>query len=81
MAVAEAPKEIPPPEPFAERLAAVRAADTPLLEASRVLLRAQADMPDELDSKQTIATVRSLLDQELRIFHNCASRRTFAATT
>lgn len=57
-----------PSEPFEQRLAAVRSAPNPLLEASRVLLRAQADMPDQLASNRTIARLRSLLEQELRVF-------------
>ncbi|AOI61253.1 hypothetical protein WI26_22325 [Burkholderia diffusa] len=61
-------REIPPSEPFAQRLAAVNAARNPLLEAARVLLRAQADMPKELASKDAIAMLRSLLEQEMRIF-------------
>jgi type VI secretion system protein ImpK len=65
---AAAPKEMPPPESFAHRLAAVQAARNPLLEASRVLLRAQADMPETLASKQAVAALRSLLEQELRVF-------------
>lgn len=60
--------EAPPSEPFEQRLAAVRSAPNPLLEASRVLLRAQADMPDQLASNRTIARLRSLLEQELRVF-------------
>jgi len=65
---ASAPIEMLPPEPFARRLAAIRAARNPLLEASHVLLRAQADMPDQLTSKQAIASLRSLLEQEVHVF-------------
>ncbi|RQZ38058.1 type VI secretion system protein TssL [Burkholderia sp. Bp9090] len=65
---AKAVPEHPPSEPFDQRLAGVRVARNPLLEASRVLLRAQADMPDKLESKQAIAWLKSLLEQEMRIF-------------
>lgn len=68
VAAANAPREVSPPEPFAQRLSAVRAANNPLLEASRVLLRAQADMPEKLGSKHAVATLRTLLEQELRLF-------------
>ncbi|MBU9290332.1 type VI secretion system protein TssL, long form [Burkholderia multivorans] len=61
-------KEVPPPESFAERLAAVKAAPNPLLEASRVLLRAQADMPEKFASKNAVASLRALLEQEVRTF-------------
>jgi type VI secretion system protein ImpK len=68
------PKKIPPPEPFDERLAAVRTARNPLLEAARVLLRAQADMPDTLTSRQAIATLRYLLEEEVRTFERLCER-------
>lgn len=60
--------EGPPPESFAERLAAVSRAKNPLLEASRVLLRAQADMPEKFASKNAIASLRTLFKQEVRVF-------------
>ncbi|KVU84771.1 hypothetical protein WK76_24015 [Burkholderia ubonensis] len=60
--------KVAPPEPFDERLVTVRAARNPLLEAARVLLRAQADMPEKLSSKQAVASLRDLLQQEMRIF-------------
>ena len=66
--LATTPPDIPPPKPFDERLAEVRAARNPLLAASRVLIRAQADMPDQLTSKQAIALLRALLEQELHVF-------------
>ncbi|WP_415859452.1 type VI secretion system protein TssL, long form [Burkholderia sp. BCC1977] len=65
---AKAVPEHPPSEPFDQRLAGVREARNPLLEASRVLLRAQADMPDKLKSNQAIARLKSLLEQEMRVF-------------
>ncbi|MGU7780921.1 type VI secretion system protein TssL, long form [Burkholderia sp. PU8-34] len=64
----ESRRELPLPEPFPQRLTAVNAARNPLLEASRVLLRAQADMPEKLASKDAIAALRKLLEQEVRIF-------------
>ncbi|WP_051994818.1 type VI secretion system protein TssL, long form [Burkholderia sp. lig30] len=66
--LATTPADVPPPEPFDARLAEVRAAQNPLLAASRVLIRAQADMPDQLTSKQLIALLRALLEQELQVF-------------
>ena len=63
----DAQKEIPPPEPFSERLAAVRAHRNPLLEAARPLLRALTDMPEYLEA-DAIALLRSMLEQELRVF-------------
>ncbi|WP_334040454.1 type VI secretion system protein TssL, long form [Burkholderia ambifaria] len=65
---AKAVPEDLPSEPFDQRLAAIRVARNPLLEASRVLLRAQADMPDQLTSNQAIAWLKSLLEQEVRVF-------------
>nr|WP_281349422.1 type VI secretion system protein TssL, long form [Paraburkholderia hayleyella] len=60
---------VPDPEPFEERLAKVRASSNPLLEAARVLLRAQADIPDaRFASKQAIATLRFQLQQEIETF-------------
>ncbi|WP_175916482.1 MULTISPECIES: type VI secretion system protein TssL, long form [unclassified Burkholderia] len=66
--LAKAVPEYFPSEPFDQRLAAVRVARNPLIEASRVLLRAQADMPDKLTSNQAIARLKSLLEQEVRVF-------------
>nr|WP_230942947.1 type VI secretion system protein TssL, long form [Burkholderia vietnamiensis] len=57
-----------PSEPFDQRLTAVRIARNPLLEAARVLLRALADMPGRLTSRQTIGSLRSLLELEMRVF-------------
>jgi len=57
----EAPKRIPPPEPFCERLAAVRAHRNPLLEAVRPLLRAQPDMPITRRSRDARGTGASRL--------------------
>jgi len=65
---AKAVPEDLPSEPFDQRLAAVRVARNPLMEASRVLLRAQADMPDKLTSNQAISWLRSLLEREVRVF-------------
>jgi len=58
-------KRILPPEPFGERLAAVRAHRNPLPEAARPLLRAQADMPEYLDT-DAIPVLRTLLEQEMQ---------------
>lgn len=58
---------VPPAEPPAARLAAIQAARNPLLEASRPLLRALADMPDQLD-REGIRQLRLLLEQEVRLF-------------
>lgn len=64
----ESRREMPESGPFDQRLAAVNAARNPLLEAARVLLRAQADMPDKLASKQAIGLLRTLLQQEMHTF-------------
>jgi type VI secretion system protein ImpK len=58
---------IPPGEPFAQRLAKVRAAQNPLLEAARPLLRAQADILDKLD-RETGDLLRELIKDELKAF-------------
>ena len=62
--------EIPPGEPEEERLIKVRAAKNPLLEAARVLLRAQADIPDMPDKLERRASklLRPLLVEEMRVF-------------
>ncbi|WP_144159842.1 type VI secretion system protein TssL, long form [Paraburkholderia sp. BCC1885] len=54
-------------ENFERRLDMVRAAQNPLREASRVLLRGLVDMPDNLPSKDANVW-RSLLEQEVRTF-------------
>lgn len=56
------------PENPERRLETIRAARNPLLEAARVLLRAQAEMPPRLDSKNAVKTLRVALEQELRSF-------------
>jgi type VI secretion system protein ImpK len=58
---------VPQGESTAERLAAIRAARNPLLEAARPLLRALADLPDQLE-KDGIDQLRVLLEQEVRGF-------------
>ncbi|HIH2619993.1 TPA: type VI secretion system protein TssL, long form [Burkholderia cenocepacia] len=63
-----ASQDFAPPEVFEQRLAKVKAARNPLLEASRVLLRAQADMPDKFASKNAIDSLRTLLVREVRVF-------------
>ncbi len=59
--------ELPPGESTAGRLAGIEAARNPLLEAARPLLRALADMPDELDPNG-IDQLRPLLEQEVHLF-------------
>lgn len=61
-------QNIAPPEVFEQRLAKVKAVPNPLLEASRVLLRAQADMPEGFESKDAIVLLRKLLMEEVRVF-------------
>ncbi|WP_242468313.1 type VI secretion system protein TssL, long form [Burkholderia plantarii] len=61
-------QNIAPPEVFEQRLAKVKAVPNPLLEASRVLLRAQADMPEGFESKDAIVLLRKLLMGEVRVF-------------
>nr|WP_049868937.1 type VI secretion system protein TssL, long form [Paraburkholderia phytofirmans] len=58
---------IPAGEPQAARLQAVEDATNPLLEAARPLLRALADMPDNLDLT-AIDQLHLLLKQEVRTF-------------
>jgi len=58
---------VPPGEPQATRLRAVEESKNPLLEAARPLLRALADMPNELDL-QAIDQLHLLLKQEVRVF-------------
>jgi type VI secretion system protein ImpK len=58
---------IPPGEPTASRLNVVEQAQNPLLEAARVLLRALADMPNDLDL-HAIDQLHLLLKQEVRVF-------------
>lgn len=60
-------RELPPGEPLQERLAAIKAAGNPLLEAARPLLRALADMPGQLDPER-VELLRDLLEQEVRAF-------------
>ncbi|WP_321789254.1 type VI secretion system protein TssL, long form [Paraburkholderia sp. J94] len=60
-------RELPPGEPLGTRLAAIKAASNPLLEAARPLLRALADMPAQLDH-QRVEQLRDLLEQEVRAF-------------
>ncbi|KDB09315.1 type IV / VI secretion system protein, DotU family [Burkholderia sp. lig30] len=56
----------------AARLKAAEQAINPLLEASRVLLRALADTPDILDA-DSVARRRRLLEQEIRLFTRVCS--------
>lgn len=59
---------VPPGEGESERLNAITVARNPLLEASRILLRAQADMPGTFESKDAIVLLRRLLMEEVRVF-------------
>jgi len=63
-------RTVPPGEPYAERLAKVRAANNPLLEAARPLLRAQADIPDISDKldRETGDLLREVIKDELKTF-------------
>jgi type VI secretion system protein ImpK len=60
-------RELPPGESLTTRLAAIKAASNPLLEAARPLLRALADMPAQLDHDR-VEQLRDLLEQEVRAF-------------
>jgi len=60
-------RELPPGESLQARLAAIKAADNPLLEAARPLLRALADMPGQLDPER-VELLRELLEREVRTF-------------
>jgi type VI secretion system protein ImpK len=67
------PLDLPPglhliPEPsITARLAAVKAAQNPLLEAAQTLLRALADMPAQLDA-DSVAVLHRLLEREVTTF-------------
>lgn len=71
----ETPLERPaePRENFARRLDKIKAARNPLLEASRVLLRAQADMPYVL-SPSEVARLRDLLASEIQAFEKLCTQ-------
>lgn len=61
--------ETPEPETFAARLAKVRTAGNPLPEAARVLLRAQADVPEtDLNPNCVVTTLRQMLVEETKTF-------------
>ena len=60
-------------ENFATRLTAVRQAKNPLWEAARVLLRAQADMLDELPSSAP-EVLRRMLEEEIRVFERLCDK-------
>ncbi|WP_167397536.1 type VI secretion system protein TssL, long form [Paraburkholderia aromaticivorans] len=60
-------RDVPPGESIEERLAAVRTSRNPLLEAARPLLRALADLPDQLE-QEGVEQLRVLLSQEVRLF-------------
>lgn len=61
-----------PEPPFEARLAAIKAARNPLLEAAQALLRILADMPSELSRKQVDALQR-LLVREVTVFQSLCS--------
>ncbi|WP_277182556.1 type VI secretion system protein TssL, long form [Caballeronia sp. BR00000012568055] len=65
--VIEMVRRVPPGEQFAVRLRAIQQARNPLLEAARPLLRALAEMPDTLVSRE-IKIVHAVLEQEVRGF-------------
>lgn len=60
-------RELPPGESLTTRLVAIKAANNPLLEAARPLLRALSDMPEQLDHER-VEQLRDLLEQEVRAF-------------
>lgn len=61
------------PEPsITARLAAVKAAQNPLLEAAQPLLRALADMPAQLDA-DSVAVLHRLLEREVTTFQALCS--------
>ena len=62
---------VPEPSPQA-RLATVKAASNPLLEAAQPLLRALADMPAELDP-EAIDVLHRLLEREVTTFQSICS--------
>lgn len=64
---------VPPGEKPEDRLHRIQSARNPLLEASRVLLRAQADMPRSLPSN-AINRLRELLVQEVTAFEKLCTQ-------
>jgi type VI secretion system protein ImpK len=66
-------KSVPPGEPFDDRLKGVLAAQNPLLEAARPLIRAVADMPTFLSPKQARQFHTSLI-QEMDVFAQLCDR-------
>ncbi|WP_353552690.1 type VI secretion system protein TssL, long form [Paraburkholderia terrae] len=64
---AELLASVPAGESPSVRLRTIEGARNPLLEAARPLLRALADVPNDLDSK-TIDQLHVLLKQEMRVF-------------
>lgn len=66
-------RAIPPGENERERLQAVLAAKNPLLEAARVLLRAQADLPERITA-DTATVLREVLRQEVEVFNRLCTK-------
>ncbi|MCL2430392.1 MAG: type VI secretion system protein TssL, long form [Alphaproteobacteria bacterium] len=66
------PAQLAPEPSREERLAAVRAAVNPLLEAAQPLLRALCELPEDLSAEQ-MDTLHALLEQEVRNFQSICS--------
>ncbi|RYX88629.1 MAG: type VI secretion system protein TssL [Comamonadaceae bacterium] len=64
---------LPPEEEAVERLKRIRAAGNPLLEASQLLLRALADMPEQMTPPE-ITAFRRLLEEEVMNFQAICGR-------
>ncbi len=67
VAAAVLPLELPPPADTAPRLAQIHSARNAFLAAAGPLLRAQADMPKELDN-QGMQGLRVVLEEEVKTF-------------
>ncbi|WON77488.1 type VI secretion system protein TssL, long form [Serratia sp. UGAL515B_01] len=55
-------------ESVQQRVAAVRASSTPLLEAAEPLLRALSDMPDEVEDRDQASLLKQSLKNEITLF-------------
>lgn len=60
---------LPPEPPLESRLAAIKAAKSPLFEAAQPLLRALADMPTALDPAE-VTLLHRVLEREVRTFES-----------
>jgi type VI secretion system protein ImpK len=59
---------VPAPKNLVERLERIKQAKNPFLEASQVLLRSLADMPQNLPSEQDVVALHSMLSMEVEAY-------------